>query len=137
MRVGAAIALLDGLVFAILWVMSLSSSGVGDSGEVFVWGLFHFVVDIYLVIALLQLKEAARRVATWWAVIGALVAIVSLFSQGWLTLVMQASLAGALFLLFLGRPSTIRTVLGTALFLLGYVGSFCGLFALSMLNALH
>jgi len=140
MRVGAAIAALDALVFAVIWVLALSAStgsNSKDAVEFFVWGLFHFGVDIYLVIALLQLKEAARRVAIWWAVLCGIVGVMSLFLQSWFDLAMQVSLCGTLLLLFLGKPSTARTILGAALFLIGYVGSFCGLFAFSFLNTLH
>jgi hypothetical protein len=137
MRVGAAIAVLDGLVFAVIWVLALSSPSTDNAGQLFVWGLVHFGVDIYLVIALLQLKDTARRVAIWWALVCGLVGVISIFMQSWLDLVMQVSLCGVLLLLFLGKPSTLRTIFGGALFLIGYVGSFCALFAFSFLNALH
>lgn len=137
MRVGAAIAALDALAFAVIWVLALSSPSTDSVGQLFIWGLFHFGVDIYLVIALLQLKETARRVAIWWAVVCGIVGVMSLFLQSWFDLAMQVSLCGALLLLFLGKPSTARTILGAALFLVGYVGSFCGLFAFSFLNTLR
>ena len=67
MRVGAVIAILDGLVTVVLCFFALmnlqASSSTKDAASGIIWEVLHFGVDIFLVITLLQLKDVGRRVA--------------------------------------------------------------------------
>jgi len=134
MRIGAGILIADVLMFILLWALTLAS---GTIGEFVVWGLVHIGVDIYLAVNLIRLKDAARRSTTWWATIGLVIgALASIGAGSWLDLIMQLSFSGSLLILLLGKPSKIRAGLAVVIFVLGYIGSFCGSFALAFISAL-
>lgn len=132
MRVGAGLLIADTLVIVLLWLINLAG---GNFGEFLLWGLVHIGVDIYLAVTLLQFKDTGRRATIWWAVLGLLLGALNAFaSNSWLDLLIQVSFSGSLLILLLGKPSKIRAGLAVGIFALGYLGTFCSVFALSVMT---
>ena len=67
----------------------------------------------------------------WWAVIGAIGGgLTAIVSAQVLSLIVQIAYSGALLLLVLGKPSARRVAFAIVVYVMGYLGGLCGVFAL-------
>jgi hypothetical protein len=134
MRVGAGLLLVDLLVTVLVGLLTLA----GGADGFLIWALVHAAVDAYLAVNLLRLRDTARRTTIWWAVLGLILGtFAAISSRSWLDLAMQVSFSGALLILLPGKPSNLRVILAVGLFVIGYLGSICGVFTVSFLKGLN
>jgi hypothetical protein len=132
MRIAAGLLFADILVTVVLLLLNLVA---GSFGEWAIWSVVHVGVDLYLAIVLLQLKDTARRITIWWAVIGLILGTLSaLGASSWPDVIMQVCFSGSLLLLLAGKPSKVRAWLSVAVFVLGYLGTICGVFVFAFLG---
>ena len=136
MRVGAGLLLADVLVITLIWGLNIAFGNITIS---ILWDLVHVAVDIGLAVALLRLLETGRRAAIWWAVLGLIAGtIASLSDTNWVGLLLQFCYSGSILMVLLGKkPSGVRTGLGIAIFVLGYLGTLCGIFVFAAAGAVH
>ena len=124
MRVAAILLLVDAGIHGLLWL-----PGRLDSGFLF-WGLFQIGIDVFIAISLLRQNETVSRWTAYWAVFGVLGGgLVAIASAQVLILILQVAFSSALLLLVLGKPSTRRVAFAVVVYMIGYLGSLCGLFA--------
>jgi hypothetical protein len=137
MRVVAIMLLVDAIVYVLLWLLDLSSISSRSEFEFLVWGLVHIGVDVFIAVNLLRLKETATRWTLWWAVVGLIGGLLtSLAPLDMPSIVLQFAYSGALLLLIVGKPSKVRIAIAVVVYVLGYIGGLCGLFAWGVIQML-
>jgi hypothetical protein len=130
MRVAAILLLVDAGITALLWLLNLSHAAGRINVEYLIWGLAHVGINVFVAINLLKQKETAPRLTMWWAVLGLIAG--GLVAIAWgqvLSLILQITYSGALLLLVMGKPSTRRVAFAVVVFVTGYLGGLCGVFA--------
>ncbi len=134
MRVGAGILIGDVVLTAILLLLNFA---IGNGSRFLLSSFVHFLVDLYLIVNLLRLKDTARRTTIWWAALGLILGIyISLSSGSWLDMVMQVCFSGSLLLLLLGKPSSLRAGIALAVYVLGDYVLFFAVIGYSFFRAL-
>ena len=135
MRVTAILLLVDAGLHGVLWLLNLSTVAGRVDIEFLIWGLVHIGIDVFIAINLFRRKEAARRWTIWWAIVGAIGGgLTAIASAQVLSLIIQIAYSGALLLLVLGKPSKPRAALAIVVYVMGYLGGLCGVFALAAIR---
>lgn len=134
LRIGAGMLFVNAALGALFLILILvTGDTTGLAAEDFVAPLVNLIIGINL----WQVKESWKRNTVWWALIGLVIfGGGALISGDYFSLITQLSFSGSLILLLAGRPSQVRTIAATLIFVVAYIGVLCLVVGLSFLGAM-
>jgi len=133
LRIGAGMLFVNALISGVFLILILiSGDTTGLSGGDFAAPIVNVVIGVNL----WQVKEQWQRYTVWWALIGLVIfGGGALVTGDYFSLISQLGFSGSLILLLAGRPTNVRTTAAVVIYLVGYIGLLCLIFALSFLGA--
>ena len=134
LRIGAGMLFINAIFGIISLILVFSSGGGSNLGS---GDIISPLVNIVIGVNLWQTKVPWQKYTLWWATLGlVLFGGGALISGDFVSLLIQLGFDGALILMFVGRPSKVRTYSAVGVFLVLYLGMICLLFTVSFLGGL-
>ena len=134
LRIGAGMLFVNALLSAFFLILILMT---GDTSGLAADDYIAPFVNLIIGVNLWQVKEQWKRYTVWWALIGLVIfGGGALVSGDYFSLITQLAFSGSLILLLAGKPSKVRTIVATLIFVVAYLGLLCLVFGLSFLGAM-
>ena len=134
LRIGAGMLFVNAVLSAFFLILILVT---GDTTGLAADDYIAPFVNVIIGVNLWQVKEQWKRYTVWWALIGLVIfGGGALISGDYFSLITQLSFSGSLILLLTGKPSKVRTIVATLIFVVAYLGLLCLVVGLSFLGAM-
>ena len=134
LRIGAGMLFVNAVLSAFFLILILVT---GDTTGLAADDYIAPFVNVIIGVNLWQVKEQWKRYTVWWALIGLVIfGGGALVSGDYFSLITQLAFSGSLILLLAGKPSKVRTIVATLIFVVAYLGLLCLVVGLSFLGAM-